>query len=355
MPHKCLVIGSDPDSRYEVSVPQFVMNDVSRSGKVFYKNAMIDKGRDGKFYATPVSMEGFDIDGTVMPLLHDPSQRRIDPRFLAGLIMKQNFYPGTVVAITGRDFPQVVEVMGGCAPFFPVISSNGADLTLADGTRHSYAFSYEEKKFIQTMKDEMQAFAEHHPHLVTEIKDWSVGFHTAAKQGFGGGKISTDDLADMVTKSSQSALDLLTRFHQEATVSNLNFVIAGAEATNSEIHHGAVNKSESITWYARHLPALPQSNDWKHFNYFGDSLRGHGNDRQVAALTRKNGGTVIMVTNGSTDRIPSEGSIAEPHFGLENPKEVGRLYYDKVYRSVVRDFGLDALRSFQKKNNLSLT
>jgi len=345
---KRFIIGSDPHARVsEKGSPQFI----AEEGRCFVWG--VDEGK--KVFLRPVSVDLFDIDGTVMELLHDPAQRRIDASFLAGVTIKNEFYPGTAVAVTGRDYSQVVEVMGGVKPFFPVISSNGADLFLSNGIRRSYPFTPQERVFIDKMKAAMREFGDRHPYLVTEVKDWSVGYHTASRQGYGDQHgISGEVLADMVTKASQTIYTLLAEAVEEADKKGLSFILGGAEATNRELHHGKINKADAIPLFASYLATLPSGSNWSYVNFFGDSMRGHGNDREMAKKTRQNGGSVIMVTNGLSERIPDVGSDSEPHFGFATPKELGEFYYFRVCQSVVRDFGRAALMRSLEKHKIKL-
>lgn len=278
----------------------------------------------------------FDMDGTVMPLLADPKRRRIDPKALEAFNLFQEARPNHVVAATGRDYQQVIDAFGGDHPFFPVIMNDGADLLLPSGQLYSYNFSPKELEFISYAKQQMARFSAKHPELITEIKDWSIGFHCVAKHGFGRGEISCDDLADMVSQSSHVASNMLDDLVAQARQEGLKFCRGGADATHSDFRHALVNKADSIGWFSSYLPSLPTSNDWSHVVFCCDSLHGGGNDREIAKMVREKNGKIILVTNGLECRMPREGSSAEPHFAVETPEELGQVLLHHTRQMLVR-------------------
>lgn len=347
MPHKRLIIGSHPDSCVTLANGvQFF------SGQSFNGGVIVNHQQDG-VSVRRVQTDMVDLDGTVMPLLSDPSMRRIDPAFLAGMRLKQEFYPNTIIVVTGRDYPQVIEVMNGVKPFFPVITSNGADLTLPNGgVRFSYPFSKKEIEFFSMANKEVLAFAKEHPFLVVESKERSIGFHKAARHGSFDSMRGKDVLDNIIKMDAEAAGDLWDFLQEEANASGINIEKTGAEIGNVELQHALVNKADSPNWFAQHLSTLPQSNDWSSVNFFGDSLHGLGNDRKMAIRVRELGGTVIMVINGSPHRLPSEGSPAEPHFAFSTPEELGEFYFHQVSTSIARDFGCAALQSACERHNI---
>ena len=300
---------------------------------------------------TPKTLLLFDIDGTATKLLHDPRMRLIDPHFMTGLRIIQHFFPEQAVGITGRDYNQVLQCMGGATPFFPVITSNGAALYTPDGNRYeSPHISAEDSKFIDHMKTVMTDFSKRNPWLVVEIKEFSAGFHSSAYQGYGAGRYSQDELADMVTKSSQEVLDTLSSLHDESVELGLNFKLGGAEATNRELYHGAIDKAPSVGWFAPYLPTLPQNDNWTNVVFCGDSLIGHGNDREMAIKTNENGGVVCIVTNDSVTRMPHFGSPASPYFGAATPAELGYMLQYAAKGAVVQEYGMATLKKYLRDN-----
>ncbi len=270
-----------------------------------------------------------DLDGTVLRVLHDPNVRRIDRDALIAFLHFNHKYPGQVIPITGRDYEQVRSCFYDKDPPFPVISSNGAELRMSDGREVvSGILKEQDLRFIQSMRRGWRAFAKKHPWLVTEVKRYEIGYHSSLAYNYDVKGQDINQILDKVRLSSESAANLLMRFHAAAKEKGLPFAISKAEQTQAGLSHGNVDKLFAIGWFSSFLPQFPQDDDWSRVVYLGDSLT--GNDRQIAKKVRANGGVVIQVLNGGSDRIPDENDLAAPHMAVETVNQLGNLLLRRV-------------------------
>jgi len=285
------------------------------------------------FEISPQTVFMTDLDGTVLKLLSDPAKRQIDKDARIAFDKFGKRFPGQVIPITGRDYEQVVQCMGG-VPTFPVISSNGAELQMPDGRLFTYPFAPEEKTFMTFARQTLSAFAKRHPWLVVEVKRWEVGYHSSMSQGYEEPGVSVTTILDRVRESAEAAREILFDLGKRAKNMNLDFSIASAEQTHHALTHSKVDKLGAIGWFADKLKTLPCGSDWGHVVYCGDSLlngengSAPGNDRQIAQEVRKNGGVVIQVVNHAS--IPDENDQAEPHLAVRTPNELGNLLRRRV-------------------------
>jgi hydroxymethylpyrimidine pyrophosphatase-like HAD family hydrolase len=277
-----------------------------------------------------------DLDGTVLPLLHDPKMRRIEPMAFQAFSQFNDAFPNQVLPVTGRDWGQVVDCFGGSVPSFPVISSNGAQLNLANGQEVLFDFSPEETLFIAEMRKYMGAFKMIHPELVAEVKRFEIGFHSSPSSGY------EDMSPDSIRYAADTCAAVLERLEAKATSLSLNFSIAGTEVTHREMSCRRVNKLTSMHAFSQYLDTLPRSDDWRHVLYFGDCFL-KGNDREIAIAVKKRGGAIIQVTNQVPDRIPSPDDPAYPDYIFATPAELGGWLLAQVNQLVARP-------SFAKKS-----
>lgn len=267
------------------------------------------------FSFTPKTVILSDLDGTAMELLHDPAQRRVDPKVMQAFNLFHENFPNQVIPITGRDWEQILDCFDG-EPHFPVISSNGAQLHLPGGKEFTHAFSKEEMDFLHEVKDEMRAFQKLHPPLVTEIKRFEIGFHSSRKTGF---ENISDDIVNYLGECCRGMFE---RLNLRAQKRLLDFRIEGTEVTHRCLNHAGINKYNAILEFAPHLPTLPRGDDWSHVVYLGDCFL-YGNDRDVAIEVKKRGGKLIQIINNNENRIPEAGDPAEPDFAVATPSELG--------------------------------
>ena len=270
-----------------------------------------------------------DLDGTVMELLHDPACRRIDDQCNNFFKLYSKIHPFHVVASTGRDWEQVLQCNGEIAPEFPVISSNGAQLHLPNGTEITYPFNTKERDFIDESRRQMMRFKELHPQIVTEAKRFEIGFHNAPATGF------ESVSREIITSMAESCYAMFNKLISYAERENLPFRIEGTEITHKCLNHSKINKLVAMDMYRDNLLTLPQNDDWSKVIYMGDCLL-YGNDQEIAAAVKRRGGLVIQVINGQVDRIPDEGHPAEPHMAVNSPSELGHTLMSWVANYIKR-------------------
>lgn len=273
------------------------------------------------FPSTPITARTIlltDLDGTAMELLHDPTCRRIDPTFKNAFELFNQIHPWQALAVTGRDWEQVLQCNDGVAPKYPVVSSNGAQLHFPDGREVTHPFTPAETAFIAHAREQMQIFKKLHPQLVTEVKRFEIGFHNSPASGFEA--VSRDIINGM----AESCFAMFNKLIGKAKRENLPFRIEGTEITHKCLNHEGINKLVAMDIFGKDMPTLPKGSDWSNVIYFGDCLL-YGNDREIAAEVRKRGGLVVQVINGQTDRIPDEGHEAEPHLAVNSPAELGQV------------------------------
>ncbi|MGB9152827.1 MAG: HAD-IIB family hydrolase [Alphaproteobacteria bacterium] len=265
-----------------------------------------------------------DLDGTVLPLLHDPAQRFIDPKAHDAFVRFNAFAPGQVIPITGRDWEQVLKCFHGKTPTFPVISSNGAQLHIPGQKEITHAFTLREINFLREMRQTMTEFKARHPELVTEVKRFEIGFHSEPATGYG--HCSRDFILSLANRCEA----VMAKLEEKAQSEKLKFRIASTEVTAQEMSHGDIDKLQAILFFfTTHLPAILGSNDWKNVVYCGDSLM-KGNDRTIAIAVKERGGKVCQVINGVPDRIPPKDDPAYPHFVFNDPAALGALLQRQV-------------------------
>jgi len=272
-----------------------------------------------------------DLDGTVLPLVHDPAQRFIDPKAHDGFTRFNAIAPGQVIPITGRDWEQVLQSFHGKTPEFPVISSNGAQLHIPGQKEITHAFTLPETTFLREMRHTMKEFKAKHPELVTELKRFEVGFHSEPSTGYGH---CSRDFIHALANQCEAVLETLEQKAQRKKLKLSDgrdaFTIASTEVTAKEMSHRGIDKLQAIqSFFAPQLPASLRSGDWKNVIYFGDSLM-KGNDRVIAIEVKQRGGLVCQVINGVPERIPSHEDPAHPHLVFNDPAALGAFWQDQV-------------------------
>lgn len=293
----------------------------------------------------------YDLDGTTMPLLHDPNARRVEPMMIQAVSDFIKITTGHVITMTARDSNQVQVCYGMNRIPHPVIASNGAELMLPNGDIKLYPFSDAYKDFLSYAAETVTDFAKKHPWLPVESKVAAFGFHSTLVQGFDCERVgSVDKALDMVRSSSEQANVMILKLQRRASESKLDFQLCADEQTHRGITFNGVNKLQALDTFADFLPHFPKTNDWSSVMYFGDSLLAAtdqklaGNDRPIAKQVRTNGGVVVQVVNrtnndtshGGEDRIPPENDAAEPHFAFETPSELSFVLRSKIRALMTR-------------------
>jgi len=267
-----------------------------------------------------------DLDGTVLPLIHDPAQRFIDAGVRDAWLRFNDIAPDQVIPITGRDWEQVVQCFQHKQPTFPVISSNGAQLHVPSQKEITHSFTLPEQVFLREMHESMQAFQKEHPQLVTERKRFEIGFHSEPTAGHG------HCPRDLILNLASKCEAMLEHLEADAKRKGLNFSVASTEVTAQEMSHRGIDKLQAVlSFFTAYLPPALQGNDWSNVIYFGDSLL-KGNDRVIAIAVKERGGLVGQVINGVPDRIPPEDDAARPHFVFNDPAALGSVLSRQVNR-----------------------
>lgn len=273
---------------------------------------------------TPHSIILTDLDGTLLPLIHDPSKRFMDPQAQTAFALFSSASHNNVIPITGRDWEQVIQCFHKVTPSFPVISSNGAQLHRPGQTEITHSFTVPETDFLREMREAMRNFGAEHPELVTEVKRFEIGFHSEATTGHG--HCPRDRILELANKCEA----LLQTLEKSAQGLGLNFTVASTEVTAQEMSHRGIDKLRAvIESFTDHLPTSLRSDDWTNVIYCGDSLL-KGNDRIIATEVRNRGGRVFQVINGAPERIPPKDDVAHPHQAFYDPAALGAYLLQQV-------------------------
>lgn len=259
-----------------------------------------------------------DLDGTFLDPTVPTPDRVFDPAGLEALSKFNARFPDQVIAVTGRDIKMVRDCIGSKKLPFPVVSSNGAQLTLANGRHIYHAFTKAEMGILRSLRNDAKNFSRANPQLYIEHeKPFDVGFHTRANAGYS--HVSNGVITDL----SESFRSILAKYALRAEKVGLPFHLESQDTLHLCFTHSRMNKVVGIMNASKMLQTIPKSNDWRNVIYMGDGLL-DGNDRAAAIHVRKRGGRVLQVINHDTRRIPDHGDAAEPHYVVVSPAELGQ-------------------------------
>lgn len=113
----------------------------------------------------------FDFDGTLAPIVDDPTHVRIDPS-VAALVRRLEEVSGAVAVISGRSIAQLDNFLSPLV--LPASGVHGLERRSATGALSSASFDPEQLKTLATT---VAAFTRDQPGLITEVKPGSVALH----------------------------------------------------------------------------------------------------------------------------------------------------------------------------------
>jgi trehalose 6-phosphate phosphatase len=123
----------------------------------------------GRLARTEVLLVASDFDGTLSPIVSDPSAAAPDPRALEPLLRLAELAATPVLVISGRARQDVDERLGPVPPGVDVIGSHGAEV----GEEHGRECHPDIEVFAARLGDLIDRF----PGSELEVKPFSVAFH----------------------------------------------------------------------------------------------------------------------------------------------------------------------------------